>query len=264
MPKTLEALLKLQSVERQLVEVRRQLKAKGAALELQQKRLEELQGEYKALRQEHQTRQKDIGSFELDLKSRDEQVTKLRLMLNTAKTNKEYAAILTQINTIKADTSRQEEQALRLMQTADDVQRRAEEIKGQIQQTEEHLEEIRRTSAEDVAKLQAMQEGLEAKREAAADRVPRQHLSIFNRIAATREGEVMARSKWSATSRRTSTCAGAATWPSRPNTPTPCRPGMKSAFVIAAGGSFTWRVRFPGKRYRLNHGPEAAVVPASR
>jgi len=193
MPKTLEALLKLQSVERQLVEVRRQLKAKGAALELQQKRLEELQGEYKALRQEHQTRQKDIGSFELDLKSRDEQVTKLRLMLNTAKTNKEYAAILTQINTIKADTSRQEEQALRLMQTADDVQRRAEEIKGQIQQTEEHLEEIRRTSAEDVAKLQAMQEGLEAKREAAADRVPRQHLSIFNRIAATREGEVMAK-----------------------------------------------------------------------
>lgn len=193
MPKTLEALLRLQSVEHQLVDVRRRLKTKGAAVETQQKRVEELQGEYEALRQEHQTRQKDIAGLELDLTSREEQVSKLRLMLNTAKTNKEYATILTQINTIKADTSRQEEQALRLMQTADEVQPRTEEVKGQIKQAEEQLEEMVRTSAEEVGRLEAIQEDLQVKREAAAADVSREHLSVFNRIAATRDGGAMAK-----------------------------------------------------------------------
>jgi predicted nucleic acid-binding Zn-ribbon protein len=193
MPKTLEALLRLQSIEHQLVEVRRRLRTRSAAVEAQQTRVEQLQGEYQSLHDEHQNRQKDIAGVELDLKAREEQVAKLRLLLNTAKTNKEYATILTQINTIKADNSKVEEDALRLMQAADEVKQRAEQVKGQIEQAEQYLQQIQQTSAEEIGRLEAMREELQAKRDGAAADVPHQALSVFERISVTREGEAMAR-----------------------------------------------------------------------
>jgi predicted nucleic acid-binding Zn-ribbon protein len=189
----LEALLRLQSIEDKLVEVRRRLRRKSAAVESQQMRVDDLRGEYQALHDEHQESQKRIAGVELELNSREEQVNKLRLLLNTAKTNKEYATILTQLNTVKADNSKQEEQALRLMQTADEVQKRVEEVKGQIKEAEEYLDQIRRSSAEEVAGLEAMQQDLQAKREVAAADVLPQYLSVFDRIAATRDGEAMAK-----------------------------------------------------------------------
>ena len=52
--------------------------------------------------------------MELELKQRDESIAKLRASLNTAKTNKEYATILTQMNMTKADNSKIESQVLEL------------------------------------------------------------------------------------------------------------------------------------------------------
>ena len=83
MPRMLEALLRLQSIEDKLVEVRRRLRTKSAAVESQQMRVDELRGEYQALHDQHQDGQKRIASVELELNSREEQVNKLRLLLNT-------------------------------------------------------------------------------------------------------------------------------------------------------------------------------------
>ena len=55
------------------------------------------------------------------------------MSLNTAKTNKEYAAILTQINTLKADNAKLEEEALRIMQDADAIKAQADKVAKQIE-----------------------------------------------------------------------------------------------------------------------------------
>ena len=138
MGRTLSALLKLQSVELQLVEVRNRLRVQSAAVASQQDRIERLRAEDETNHAELLTRQKDVASYELDLKTREEGVAKFRISLNTAKTNKEYAAILTQINTIKADNSKLEDQVLRLMQEVDQARSQAEETKKQIAEGEQN------------------------------------------------------------------------------------------------------------------------------
>ena len=62
--------------------------------------------------QQRLNRRKEADSLALDLGQREEKVSSLRNVLNTARTNKEYAAILTQINTLKADKSEDRDHAL--------------------------------------------------------------------------------------------------------------------------------------------------------
>ena len=110
----LEALLHLQSVERQLAHVRGKLKTRKNAVAAQERRIEQIKTEYNSLHEKALNRRKDADRLELDLRGKEEQVAKLRTALNLAKTNKEYAAILTQINTYKADNAKVEEQAFML------------------------------------------------------------------------------------------------------------------------------------------------------
>ena len=192
MGRTLEALLKLQMVERQLAEVRNRLQTKSAAVEAQQGRLQECIDEYDALHQSMLARQKDADGIDLQLREWGEQISRLRTSLNSAKTNKEYAAILTQINTLKADNSRLEDQGLKLINEVDEVRAESEEAKTRIGEGEAALEEIKQTSSEEVTRLEGMLAEFEAKRAAAAAEVPPLELDVFDRIASLRGGDAMA------------------------------------------------------------------------
>ena len=85
------------------------------------------------------TVQMDADRINLDLKEKEAQVEKLRTALNTAKTNKEYAAILTQINTFKADNAKLEEEVLKIMQDVDAVKAQAEKISVQVEAEQKRL-----------------------------------------------------------------------------------------------------------------------------
>jgi predicted nucleic acid-binding Zn-ribbon protein len=192
MGRMLEALLRLQMIERQLGEVRNRLRTRSAAVEAQQNRLQEYIDEHEALHQSALERQKDADSVELQLKEWAEQISHLRTSLNSTKTNKEYAAILTQINTLKADNSKLEDKGLKLIGEVDEIRTQREEAKTRIAEGEAALEEIKRTSSEEVTRLEGMLAEFETKRAAAAAEVPPVELEVFDRIASLRSGDAMA------------------------------------------------------------------------
>ncbi len=193
MGKTLEALRRLQSIENELAEVRRRLRSKSAAVDAQKVRLQELRQQHEAFHDDYLDRQRRATAVELELKGREQDVAKLRQALSTARTNKEYAAILTHINTIKADNSKLEDEALKLMQDADKVQAQAREHKTRIADAEEYLHQVEESSANEISQLESRLGALQKKRKAAAGEVPGEALAVFDRIAAIRDGDVMAR-----------------------------------------------------------------------
>ncbi|MFA6132913.1 MAG: C4-type zinc ribbon domain-containing protein [Phycisphaerae bacterium] len=192
MAKMLEALLHLQSIERQLATVRSRLSSRKNAVTAQKNRLEQLAANHAALNEKLMNRRKDGDRFSLDLKVKEEQVVKLRTSLNSAKTNKEYAAILTQINTYKADNAKTEEEALRVMGDCDTLKAEVEKAAALTEVEKGRLAEIEQASAAEVTKLEALMADLQAKRDEAAKVVPRTALSIFDRIAESNDGEGMA------------------------------------------------------------------------
>jgi predicted nucleic acid-binding Zn-ribbon protein len=192
MGKMLAALMQVQSVERQLAHVRGRLRTRQNAVASQQRKIDSLTADWNVLHEKSVTRRKDADRLELDLRTREAEVSKYRAALNTAKTNKDYAAILTQINTLKADNSKLEEQILKIMQEVDLLKIDSDKLQAQVQAEQARLAEIERLSGDEIKRLTVMMDDLTAKRAEAAKAVPQEYLAAFDRIAANYDGDAMA------------------------------------------------------------------------
>lgn len=188
----IEALLGLQSVERQLTHVKSRLRIRKNAVTAQERRIQQLRQDHDALHAKSTDLRKTADRLELDLRQRDQEVAKDRNALNTAKTNKEYATLLTHINTIKADNSKLEEQVLKILQEVDVIKAEAAKLQEQINAEEARLAEVTKTSKDEIDRLTTMLNDLNAKREEAAQKVPQEALRTFERVASTYDGEAMA------------------------------------------------------------------------
>ena len=186
------ALTHLQSIERQLAHVRGRLRTRRGAVVAQEKRIEQLNADNQAMLDKALVRRKDADRLELDLREKEAQVAKLRTSLNTTKTNKEYAALLTQINSTKADNAKVEEEVLKIMTDVDAIKAQAAKAQEGIAAEVKRLEDLKAASEAEIAKLNTMFADLTAKRAEAAKSVPRDILSIFDRIAESNDGDAMA------------------------------------------------------------------------
>ncbi|MBC8374091.1 MAG: hypothetical protein H8E53_10885, partial [Planctomycetes bacterium] len=106
--------------------------------------------------------------------------------------NKEYAAILTQINTLKADSAKIEDRALSVIQEVETLKNQADELADKIAGENKRLAEITEQSEKELAKLNGMLEELLKARGEATEGIPASSLAVFERISSNYEGEAMA------------------------------------------------------------------------
>ena len=185
-------LIKLQSIENQLRAAKAKLRRCRRSVILQENQLRSFQNSLEAKKEEIQLTRIQSDRFELELKSRDETVAKYRAALNTARTNKEYAAILTELNTSKADNSKLEGQVLELMRSVEEDQAECEQIKTEIAQQKEKLSELRKETEVQAQKFKAEIEQIQKQWDEAASDILPETLEIFNRVAETYDGEAIA------------------------------------------------------------------------
>ena len=193
MGKVLAALLHLQSIERQLVEVRSRLRMRQNAVAAQQRKIDQFRSDWGEFNRRRLDRRKEADRLELDLRQREEKVAGLRGVLNTAKTNKEYAAVLTQINTLKADNAKLEDQALKVIGETESLKAEADGVQAKIDDEEKRLESVKSSVAGEIEKLNAMLAELSTQRAEAILHVPSEELVLFERIADKLGGNAMAR-----------------------------------------------------------------------
>lgn len=188
----LNALVKLQSVENQLRAVKAKLARCRRSVIIQENQVRRLQNTLEAKREEMQLTKVQSDRLELELKARDEEVSKLRAHLNVAKTNKEYASVLTQLNTTKADNSKVETQILELMKDIEADEAECSEIQNQIDEAKQKLEQTRKDAEANAAKYEADIEEIQKEWDKKAKDIPQEPLRIFKRVAETYDGEALA------------------------------------------------------------------------
>jgi predicted nucleic acid-binding Zn-ribbon protein len=188
----LNALIKLQSVENQLRAAKAKLARCRRNVIIQENHVRSLQNAYEAKKEEIQLTKVQSDRLELELRTRDEEIAKLRAHLNAAKTNKEYAAVLTQLNTTKADNSKIETQILELLKDIETDQAECENLLNQINDGKSKLEQIRKEAELTAAKYEAEIEEIQAEWDKRMQDVPSEALQIFKRVAETYDGEALA------------------------------------------------------------------------
>lgn len=188
----LNGLVKLQSVENRLRAAKAKLARCRRNVIIQENQIRSLQNAFEAKKEEIQLTKIQSDRLELELKTRDDQIARLRASLNTAKTNKEYAALLTQLNTTKADNSKNETQILDLLKDIEADEDECEKIQNQIDQQKQTLEQTRKETELLATKYEAQIEEIQIEWNQVAQTIPADPLEIFKRVAETYDGEALA------------------------------------------------------------------------
>jgi predicted nucleic acid-binding Zn-ribbon protein len=188
----LSGLIKLQSVENRLRAAKAKLARSRRSVTVQENQVRSLQSALEAKKEECQLTKLQSERLELELKTRDQEVSKLRASLNAAKTNKEYAAVLTQLNTTRADNSKIESQILELMKAVDVDEGECQNIRKQIEEQKQELEQTRKKVESSATEHEAEISQIQAEWNEVAKSIPRKALEVFNRVAETYDGEAVA------------------------------------------------------------------------
>jgi len=189
---TLDTLHRLQFIEDKLRSLREQIKSKQRSVRARQNRVAKIERDAADLHQAIRQAQAQSDKLELDRKAREEHITSLREALNRTKSNKDYAAILTQLNTEKADIMKLEDETLKALSQVDEHRKTESELQAKLAVEQEQVAKLARIAQETEAKMAAKLEALEAQRTAATDQIPPAVLNVFERACERHEGEAMA------------------------------------------------------------------------
>lgn len=188
----LQAILALHEIEQQICDIRRQIARKEKAVALQNQKLTAARNALAVDHEQIKRLQVHFNELDRDLKGRTTNLEKLREQLNSVRTNKEYAAGLSQLNNEKADVAKLETQALQAM---DDVEKRKKGYADQeaaAKVEEQKLERLKGELEQTRATYATRMNGLEEQRRQAAAKIDADVVKMFDRLSTKYDGESLA------------------------------------------------------------------------
>ncbi len=188
----LQRLLDLQAIDIDLHKLQRRQKARRRAVDIQEARIAQHTAQRDALKAKEMDKRMLADQLELRIREVDERSGKLREALNKARNNKEYSTFLTEINTIKADNARVEDQEIAVLAEVETLGEQIQAIDQTLTEEQARLDELNKSLGDELTKLATMVDSLQAKRDAATDGISPVHLNIFDALSNKHDGEAMA------------------------------------------------------------------------
>lgn len=186
------ALVRLMRADKALREAQAHYESAAKSVRVQERRLADLNEKHKLAATNLRELQAKAGNLELDVKSRTEHIEKLRSAQQNAHNNKEYQALLTQINTEKIDKGKAEDEQLKVMEQVERTATETKTLQGQIEETTQVHDTTKAQLGGKLSELQHEIDKLRPERDAAAATVPAKARDMFERMADKYDGEAMA------------------------------------------------------------------------
>lgn len=172
-------LLRLFRVEQQIRGLRTRLDAAERYLLEQDKQLAAIDARLKLLQTQCRQLEATAANEEGEANRIEARIAKLREQMNAAKTNKEYSAFLSEINTLKADKGEIDERALVAMNKLDEMRAQITEIEGKRAERMKVREVAQADRDERESEIKDRLNELQKERDAAAKDVPASVLGLF-------------------------------------------------------------------------------------
>ncbi|MHC4442005.1 MAG: zinc ribbon domain-containing protein [Planctomycetota bacterium] len=205
---TRDVLYRLQSIETQIRSVRDKIESKKRTVLAHRRKVATIKRQIEDIQGLITKAQVEADQMELERKTHEEHLDRLRDLLNQAKTNKEYAAILTQLNTDKAGTLKLEDKVLAVLNHIDDHKQQEAGLRTQLEKEESLVGELEASVADFESELSGQLEDLLTQRAEACALIPPEALSIFERACEKHDGEATAAVKKVHPKREEYICSG--------------------------------------------------------
>lgn len=188
--------------------IRARLDAALRRRDAQQRKLAQLKQAAAELTQQLKASQAHTATLENESSAIDQKVSRQRDKMNSATSNKEYSALLVEVNTLKADKSKVDDKALESMTKSEslaaEVAAMNEMVDAQAKLVEGATKEVNEAQTEVGGQLEV----LTAERNAAAAPLSAEIRKTFDRLSDTYDGEAMAEISEQDRRRMEYTCGG--------------------------------------------------------
>ena len=188
-------LIKLQKIDSEIYGLRHEKEAKPREIEQLQAAFEEKKQALANLEKVSLDLQKQRKERELDLATKEEGMKKLQSQLYQLKTNKEYQAMLQQIQDTKADASMIEDKILEVFEQLDKIRKQIEQERQKLQEEEAVFNAQKKKIEDRIREIDDRLAQLDGQRKQAIPEVDHKILSQYERILSSREGLAIANVK---------------------------------------------------------------------
>jgi len=188
----MQDLYDLYLIDQQVRGLSRGLNAAATHVKSQQAKLDQLNAQLAEVNDQLRHALAAAGSLENDAAAVSQRIDKLREQMNSAKTNREYSTFLVEINTLKLEKGKVEEQALEQLTRADKLKADVEALQSKVIEQQRIKAHAEQKLAERRAEVGDQLEQVKAKRETAARQIPANALVVFERLCETTDGEALA------------------------------------------------------------------------
>lgn len=187
------ALVRLYEADRQLRAAQDRLKAVTRNVRLQERKTTDLAEKVNLLKSRHLQQQAEAAEADLELKTREANINRLREQQQLARNNREYQAFLIEINTQKVDREKFEDQAIKAMEAAAALEKELAEAQALLAAEQTRLQQAREQITDQLAAVEREIEQLKPAREAAAGQVSKEARDTFERLAERFDGEALSK-----------------------------------------------------------------------
>lgn len=184
----LGTLIQLQEVDRQIYFLKEEKEVRPKEIEALRLLFEEKKQKLAELEKSLLDAQKQRKDKELELATKEEGIKKLQSQLFQLKTNKEYHAMLGQIQDSKADNSVIEDKILELFESADKIKAEVEAEKQRLAGEEKVFNEDKKKVDEKIKEIESRLAQLEAQRNQVLPKIDKKILGQYERILSNRDG----------------------------------------------------------------------------
>jgi uncharacterized protein len=192
MDSNLQRLQELQVLDSRVAGLERKLEAIPTRIHGIRDGLQQAKASIEAIRAKLDGARKDIRTKEKELEYQAAQRKKLEAKLYEVKTNKEYSAVLAEIESAKVEKDRIEEEILALMELQERLGREVVEADARLRPQEAEAKVQEAAATEELRALEVDVEAARSERESVVRDVPRDLLAQYARLLKGRAGLAVA------------------------------------------------------------------------
>lgn len=188
--------------------MRSRLDAASRRKDALQNKLDQLQQAAGELSQQLKEARAHASSIETETDALEARITTQRDKMNSATSNKEYSALLVEVNTLKADKSKLDDVQLESMTKADTLTAELEELTAKVDAQSKLVTNATKEVQEAQSEVGDKLKELEVERDAAGEPLSDDIRKTFDRLSHTYDGEAMAEISEQDRRRMEYTCGG--------------------------------------------------------
>ncbi len=184
----LQKLIELQAIDREVLDFDRILGAAPNQIKAGQAEMDAVKKELDQAREVIAGMQKSNKQLEADVQAENDHMAKIKTKLTAVKTNKEYSAILAEVESVKEKVSACEDKELEIMELLEEKSSELPAIESRFKEEEKNFKEYKAKKEAEYERVKGELEVVKGRRQAILETIEPKRVVLYDKILKRNDG----------------------------------------------------------------------------